>query len=81
MIQNYFYQLGGRWVWTEQNQRFSSFGMLLAFDVLCYCACLLLPCHRQNISGSQHPALPIVSGNKGLCVFKNKKHKFTYSVI
>lgn len=32
------------------------------------CMCVLLPCHCQSISGSQHLALPSVSDNKGPCV-------------
>lgn len=38
---------------------------------------VLLPCHCQSISGSQHPASPIVSDNKGLYVGYIQKHNST----
>lgn len=46
-------------------------------NVMSYCISLLLPCHCQNISGSQHPALPIVSDNKGPCV-QGQTHKHIF---
>lgn len=42
-------------------------------DVLELLYMLLLPCHCQSISGSQHPASPIVSDNKGRCEGQKKQ--------